>query len=181
MSYLLVLVGFMVAALIALAIALWRLGGQREDRLDLASLSTGCATAELYLPMKRLFSLEDREYLGRLCDRPAGMQRRLHSGRQRVFRLYLRQIRKDFAELWRLARAIAPMSRNPEFGSLIAQQFLSFHALYWIIQVRCALGWTAPVGVDVGDLVGALERLRVGTQRVLGAQQPDVRVAVNVQ
>ena len=73
------------------------------------------------------------------------------------------------------------MSRNPEFALLITQQALTFHALYWTIQARCALGWTAPLGVNVGDLVDALERLQAGAQKVLSAPQPAERVAVSAR
>ena len=180
MSYLVPLVGVMVVALIVLAAALWRLGGKREESLDLALLA-GRSPAEVYLPMKRLFSSQDRDFLRRMCDRPAGLQRRLQAGRKRVFRKYLREIRREFGQIWGLARALAPMSRNPEFASLITQQALTFHALYWTIQVRCALGWTAPLGVNVGDLVDALERLQAGAQRVLSVQQAAARVAASAR
>ena len=182
MSYLVPLVGFMVVALILLVIALRRLGSKREESFDLALLTAGRSTADVYLPMKRLFSSQDHDFLDRTCDRPAGVQRRLQAGRKRVFRKYLREIRRDFGKIWSLARALAPVSRNPEFASQITQQALTFHALYWTIQARCALGWTAPAGVDVGDLVDALERLRTGAQKVLSAQQPaTARAAVSAR
>ena len=178
MSYLVPLVGFMVVALILLVIALRRLGSKRDKKLDLALLTAGRSAADVYLPMKRLLSSQDRDFVDRTCDRPAGLQRRLQAGRKRVFRKYLREIYRDFGKMWSVARALAPMSRNAQFASQLTQQALTFHALYWTIQARCALGWTAPVDVNVGDLIDALERLQTGAQQVLSAQQPTAQAAI---
>jgi hypothetical protein len=69
-------------------------------------------------------------------------------------------LRREFGRVYALARAIIPLSQDPNFGGLVTRQAASFYALLAIIQLRCLLGWYRHVKVETLDLVAAFERLR---------------------
>jgi hypothetical protein len=125
-----------------------------------------------YQPLTRLFSREDLDFLPAQAGFRQGMQRRLRRERRRAFFLYLRQMRRDFQNLWVHCRALAALSSNPDFASLITRQFVVFHSLYFVLWGQCWIGSLVPVSVDVEGLVAALEQLRQGARLAVQSLQP---------
>ena len=148
--------------LVVLVGSIGRLGGVKLDAypFERRDILDSSASAETYRPLGRLFSAEDSAFLRRFGGRGRKLAQKLGSGRSRVLRLYLRQIRADFHGLWRLAREIAPRSSNPEFGALVAKQWITFHVVLACVHVRSWLGWHLAVPVHVDGLISSLEDLR---------------------
>jgi hypothetical protein len=165
-------------AVIALGLALWRLGpGSRDTEVDLRVLTEARPACRTYEPLSRLFAAEDTEFLRRRTARPGALRRRLGRQRRRVLSLYLRQLSSEFREIWKICRLLAPMSNNPDFGALVTKQFLTFYGLYWTLQLRCLLGALVPVHVNAADLVTPLRQLEQATQRVFQALEPEAQAA----
>ncbi len=91
--------------------------------------------------------------------------------------LYLREVRTDFRRVWSFCRALIPMSRNPEFGSLVMQQFVVFYGLYTALRLRCLLGTFIYVRADTVDLVASLQRLQQGARAVVESLGPGFQPA----
>ncbi|MDA1312988.1 MAG: hypothetical protein O2968_06610 [Acidobacteria bacterium] len=158
-----------LSILVVLVGALRRLG--LEEQID---SPLGCfdplddsTSARSYRPIGRLFSAEDCAFLGRFGERGWKLTPRLRAARGRVLRLYLRELRSDFGEVWRLARQIAPQSPDPDFAFRIAKQWMIFHAVLALVYVRSWLGWRLPVPVHVVGLVDSLETFRSGVRAVV--------------
>ena len=148
--------------LVVLVVSIGRLGGVELDPhpVEGGDILDSLASAEAYRPLGRLFSAEDSAFLRGFGSRGRRLAQNLGSGRSRVLRLYLRQIRKDFHGLWRLARELAPRSSNPEFGALVTKQWITFHVVLALVHVRSWFGWHLAVPVHVDGLISSLEDLR---------------------
>ena len=118
--------------------------------------------------MHRLFSTRDFSFLNEQPD----LRGRLRRHRVRVMRLYLRQLRADFGEIYALARTMIPTSLDGDFASTITLQALRFHGLMLAVELRCAVGWFVPVQVEAGGLVEAVDRLREAVRVSMLAPQP---------
>ncbi|HZS50480.1 MAG TPA: hypothetical protein VFA54_06460 [Bryobacterales bacterium] len=169
MTILLLLLGFIAAAAGGTGIALWRLYRTGPEAQSIPALVSEISNPrrsalEVYQPMSRLFAEDDFALVGRLKP---DLLKRLRRQRQRVLRLYLREIRIGFGRLHTLCRILAPRSHDPNFAARITQQALTFYGLFLILEFRCALGWFLHVRVDTVDLVGALAQLRQAAQSVL--------------
>lgn len=138
-----------------------------EDDVDNGVLSPGRFSPETYRPMSRLFAGEDFTFLAGSAPQ---MVPRLRRCRRRVLRLYLRELRADFARVYAICRMLAPTSSDPHFATRITQQALSFYGLLLIVEMRCALGWFLPVRVDTAELVNAFDVLRQAAQASLAPQ-----------
>ncbi len=134
-----------------------------EDMLPIADKLAD----EFYLPMARLFTPRDIEFLHEQGGYTRKMDRRLRLHRQKVLRLYLGQVRGDFRALQRYCRQLARSSRNWELGSLAQRQLVVFYGVYFALHVRCLFGSFAHVRVDTGDLVSSLRSLQQGARAVM--------------
>ena len=140
-------------------------------------LTPGRSAVEVYRPMTRLFAEEDFAVLTSLHERGRKLRTRLRRQRVRVLRLYLRELRADFRRIHGLARSLAPASRDPDFAYRITLQALRFHGLCALTEVRCSLGWLAPVRIDASGLLGSLDRVREAARLSLAAVQPQGHAA----
>lgn len=178
MMTLLLLLSFVLAAGLGAAVVLRWLQGVGPEGitpgLETRILSPTRSVLETYQPMNRLFAEEDFQFLSR--SRP-DLVKRLRRQRQQVLRLYLRELRVDFARVYAFCRRLAPKSADPNFAGAITQQALSFYGLFLILHVRCTLGWFLHVRVDTVDLVGAFDRLRQAAQATLSAMAPQPAMA----
>ncbi len=165
-------------AVIALGLALWRLGpGSKDTEVDLRILTEVRPACRTYDPLARLFAAEDTEFLRKQSARFGPFRRRLSRQRRRVLSLYLGQLRAEFHEVWKICRLLAPMSNNPDFGALVTRQFLIFYGLYWTLQIRCLAGALVPVQINAGNLVTPLQQLEQATRRVLQSLEPQAQAA----
>jgi len=115
-----------------------------------------------YRPMERLFLEEDYDFLAAQPGFHPKIYGRLQAERRRVFRHYLRCLRKDFNRLSTAAKTlllVAPQDR-PDLARNILKQRMLFSWALWGVEVRLLLQ-TAGVGtVDVRGLVGTMESMR---------------------
>jgi hypothetical protein len=144
---------------------------------EMEALASGRSALESYQPMGRLFAPEDFAFVEAQPGASPVMLKQLRRQRARVMRLYLHDLRGDFARLYAFCRLLAPQSQDPRFAALITQQALSFYGLWMILQVRCSVGWFLHVRVDTVDLVGSLERLRAAARAVAVSMTPQSPLA----
>ena len=178
MTTTLFLLACLLVAVIFLAIVLWRSSREMKDSpVDLAVLSRNPRNQTAYEPLARLFSDEDTAFLRGQKGYSRGMARRLSRQRRQVFVLYLRQIRREFGDVWRICRLLAPMSSDPEFGALVTKQFFVFHGLYWLLRAGCVAGVLMPVRINPLDLVSSLQHLRQGARQAFQSLEPAAQSA----
>ena len=115
-----------------------------------------------YRPMERLFLEEDYDFLAAQPGFHPKIYGKLQAERRRVFRHYLRCLRKDFNRLSTAAKTLllmAPQDR-PDLARNILKQRVMFSFALWGVEMRLLLQ-TAGLGtVDVRRLVGAMESMR---------------------
>jgi hypothetical protein len=143
--------------------------GLRADFVSQLLAPANRSVVETYQPMTRLFSEEDFAFL---AEAGPGLLQRLRRQRRQVMRLYLGELRADFAQVYAFCRMLAQKSADPNFATLITQQAFSFYSLLLVLHVRCTLGWFLHVRVDMVDVVGAFERLRQAAQAAAAAMAP---------
>jgi hypothetical protein len=127
----------------------------RESLPDAAWLQN--FSAARYRPMLRLLAEDDYEFLTALgSDR--SVVRRLRSERRRIFRMYLRNLSRDFARLHRAARVLALES---EQGSEVAERLIRMRVQFTVavmaVQFRLTMHALGIGTVDVRNLIQALE------------------------
>jgi len=168
----------LVVAVIALGLALWRLGpGSKDTEVDLRILTAARPACRTYEPLSRLFAGEDTEFLRKHAARSGAFRRRLNRQRRRVLSLYLGQLNSEFREVWKICRLLAPMSNNPDFGAQVTKQFFTFYGLYWTLQFRCFMGALVPLHVNAGGLVTPLQQLEQAMQRAFQSLEPQAQAA----
>ena len=128
-----------------------------------------------YRPMERLFLEEDYDFLAAQPGFRPKIYGRLQTERRRVFRHYLRCLRKDFNRLSTAAKTLllmAPQDR-PELARNILKQRMLFSYALWTVEARLALQTVGLGTVDVRQLVGVMEsmmeQLRYLSQSVVAA------------
>ena len=171
MTTLLLITLSLVLALAVLGWTLWRLSAQPTE-VDLRALTDARPACRTYEPLSRLFSAEDCAFLRSQPGYSRAIGRRLRRQRRQVLSLYLRQIRAEFTQVWNICRLLAPVSSNPDFGAHVMKQFVIFHGLYWILQLRCMAGGLLPVHADPANLVAAFRQLELGARRALQTLEP---------
>ncbi len=117
-------------------------------------------SATKYRPMARLLSEDDIRFLESQPGFHPSMIRTLRRDRRRVFRSYLRSLRRDFNRLYVTAKQAALYS-DPADGlaPAILRQRLAFYQASLLVEVRLAL-YTAGIGtVDVAPLIAAVEQM----------------------
>ncbi len=162
-----ILLAFLFLVAIGFGLALRRLRSTGEEVAVSPLPIVDKPADEFYLPMARLFTPRDIEFLHEQGGHSRKMDRRLRLHRQKVLRLYLGQIRGDFRALQRYCRQLARSSRNWELGSLAQRQLVVFYGVYFALHVRCLFGSFAYVRVDTRDLVSSLRSLQQGVRAVM--------------
>jgi hypothetical protein len=115
-----------------------------------------------YRPMERLFLEEDYDFLAAQPGFHPKIYGKLQTERRRIFRHYLRCLRKDFNRLSTAAKTLmlmAPQDR-PDLARNILKQRLMFNWALCGVEVRLALQALGLGTVDVRGLVGAMESMR---------------------
>jgi hypothetical protein len=126
-----------------------------------------------YRPMLRLLADDDYEFLTAMGSDPS-VVRRLRGERRRIFRLYLKNLIRDFSRLHRAARILvleSEVERSDVAARLVRIRFDFFLAVF---AVRCRLVLhAAGIGtVDVRGLITALECIRADFRTLAPAAQP---------
>jgi len=173
MTTLVLLLTLVMAIGVGVAVMLNRLlrAGSSRPLAESAIVATVGSGLQTYQPMNRLFAEEDFHFLAGL-PQGEGLRTQLRRQRQRVLRLYLRELRADFERLYGWCRQLAPRSQDPNFATLITQQAAAFYGLLLVVHVRSTLGWFLPVRVDAGELVRVFDQLRQAARVSLPVAQP---------
>ena len=115
-----------------------------------------------YRPMERLLREEDLRFLAAQPGYTAGLGRQFRSERRRVFRGYLRSLRKDFRQMALACQLLLIHSAadRKDLASALLRQRVTFGLAMFAVQGRLLLH-TAGVGtVDVSGLVESLQTMQ---------------------
>ncbi len=127
-----------------------------------------------YRPMERLFLEEDYDFLAAQPGFHPRIYGRLQAERRRVFRHYLRCLRKDFNRLSTAAKTLllmAPQDR-PDLARDILKARMMFSLALLGVEIRLMLQ-TAGLGtVDMRRLVGTMESMREQLRYLSQSVQP---------
>jgi len=133
-------------------------------------------SADKYRPLEKLLS--DTEY-GFLVGQPGfdrDIGRRFRAERRRIFRRYLRCLKRDFDRLYTAAKLVALYSTEdrPDLARVLLRQRCGFQlgllAVEWRLLLH-TLGWGT---ADVRRLVEALESVHSMVQRMMLFPQVDL-------
>lgn len=121
-----------------------------------------CFSVERYRPLARLFSPDDYAFLAAQPGFRPEIACRLRAARRRIFRLYLRSIRRDFDRLHATARQFLLHARQdrPDLAMVLFKQRMMFSYAMAAIHGRLVLQTLGLGTVDVRRLVGVVEAMR---------------------
>ncbi len=142
-------------------------GRQREVSPEwLRSFSTA-----RYRPMERILAEEDFRFLASQCGYEPRIERKLRAARRRVFRQYLRCLRKDFARLEACVRWLMVHSAvdRPDLARLLWRYKFAFLCAVAAAEARLLLHGFGLQPADAGRLVSALDLLRGELKRLAPA------------
>jgi uncharacterized membrane protein len=153
--------------LVALAAMLFRSyrsepsGGVNSEGLDSDQFSLAG-----YEPMGKLLAEEDFLFLAAQPGYRPEIGANLRRERRRIFRLYLRELSRDFHRLHAEARRMVAASAadQSELVALLLRQQLAFWRGMAAIEVRLALGRLS--AVDARGLIQSIEAMRVALARL---------------
>ncbi len=154
---------------------LWR----QSKVLDCAWDWIDLQAEERYAPMLRLLSEDDYEYLRSQPGYDPKVCRRLRGERCKLFREYLRSLRREFNGIQRAVQLLAIQSsqdETPLLVSLLHQQW-AFSVLLSRVELRLFLfrmGWS---GIDVRPLINSFDSLCDEVQKLCRARLgPDFKL-----
>ena len=127
-----------------------------------------------YRPMERLFVEEDYDFLAAQPGFHPKLSRKLQSERRKVFKRYLRCLRRDFDRLSTAAKMVlvhAPQDR-PDLASTLMKQRMIFSYAMAVVEIRLAFQTIGIGRVDVRRLVASLEAMREQLRQVTQCVQP---------
>jgi hypothetical protein len=124
---------------------------------------------ERYEPMSRLLAEDDFIFLAAQPGYRPEMGAKLRRERRRIFRLYLRELARDFRGLHREARAMVAESHaeHSELVGLLIRQRLVFLGAMTTVQLRLAASRFGLGNVDVRGLLESMEAMRLDLARVV--------------
>ncbi len=127
-----------------------------------------------YRPMERLFVEEDYDFLSSQPGFHPSISRKLRSERRRIFRHYLRCLRRDFDRLLSAAKLVLVHAAQdrPDLAKMLVRQRLVFQYAMWTVQVRLVLQTLGIGTVDVRRLVASLEGMRNELRQLTALVQP---------
>lgn len=164
-----VVIGWMITGgsvallLAALAAMRWRAYWSEPDHEG----EPGEFSLARYRPMERLLAEEDFLFLAAQPGYRPEIGAKLRRERRRIFRLYLRELTRDFHRLHADARAMVADStaEHSELVGVLLRQQLTFRLGLAAIELRLALGGLGLGKVDVRGLVEAIEAMRLDLAR----------------
>jgi hypothetical protein len=127
-----------------------------------------------YRPLERL--LDQRE-MSRLQSHPAitpKMLRSIRSRRVRIFRAYLNSLSADYGRVCKTVRLLMVQSAQdrPDLANVLVRQRFTFSLRLMMAECRLTLHALGVGGVDVAQLVAALDSMRVELNSLMVAAQP---------
>lgn len=161
---------FLVLAVVLLLLARRVLASGRDHDVSpewLRSFSTA-----RYRPMERVLAEDDFRFLASQCGYEPRIERKLRAARRRVFRQYLRCLRKDFARLEACLRWLmvhSPVDR-PDLARVLRRYKFAFLCALVGAEARLLLHGFGLQPADAGRLVGVLDLLRGELKRFAPAR-----------
>ncbi|MGE5570160.1 MAG: hypothetical protein ACM3S5_14080 [Rhodospirillales bacterium] len=127
-----------------------------------------------YRPMERLFVEDDYDFLAAQPGFHPKISRKLQSERRRVFRHYLRCLRRDFDRLTTAAKMVLlnASQDRPDLAGLLLKQRLIFNYAMLVVEFRLGLQTIGIGRVDVRRLVSSLETMREQVRQLTQTAQP---------
>ena len=166
-----VVVGAVIVAglfLISALILIWKLTSSMRIRgVDPEWLKS--FTVHSYRPMERLLDEDDITFLKEQPGYEPGMERQLRADRHRVFRMYLKNLGRDFNRLHyalRLTVLHAPQD-SPDLARTLVKQKLIFVCSLAAVYIRLELYRFGFSRVDVKGLVATLETMQQELQAMM--------------
>jgi hypothetical protein len=158
---------YLIAGLLALmpiSAALLFLYKTLASRLDLSvSLDQLPVLAPAtYRPMERLLKNDDFAFLAKQPGFTPRLGRRFRSGRRRIFRGYLRNLRQDFARATTACRLLTVHSAEDraDLAAALMRQELMFGLRMLAVEVRLMLHAAGFGPLDVHGLVESIETMQ---------------------
>lgn len=127
-----------------------------------------------YRPMERLFIEEDYDFLAAQPGFHPKISRKLQAERRRVFRHYLRCLRRDFDRLSTAAKMVLlhASQDRPDLAGLLLKQRMIFSYAMLMVEFRLVLQTMGIGRVDVRRLVSSLEAMREQLRQLTQSAQP---------
>jgi hypothetical protein len=121
-----------------------------------------------YEPMARLMGDEDLSFLKTIPGYTPEIGRKFSRERRRIFRLYLRELAKDFSRLHAQARVVvASLSaeNSPLVGMLLRQQVRFWYEMA-AVEMRLSLSWAGIPCLDARGLIDTLQNMQMDISRL---------------
>jgi hypothetical protein len=115
-----------------------------------------------YRPMERLLDEDDIKFLKEQPGYEPGLERRLRADRLRIFRMYLRNLGRDFNRLHYALRLIVlhATEDSPELAKTLIKQKIVFLMSFAAVHIRLELYRFGLSGVDVRGLISTLDAMQ---------------------
>ncbi len=122
--------------------------------------------AAKYRPMERLLNDADFEFVASYTALPAKVSQRLRAERRRIFRVYLRLLRRDFGRIYTATKLLILYSDRdrPDLAAELMRQRMRFAYGMLLVECRLALHTVGVGTVDVRPLVAGVEAMRLQLQ-----------------
>jgi len=137
-----------------------------EDRENDAA--AGAFSPDRYRPMERLLLAEEFQFLKAQPGYTPQIGAEWLSGRRRIFRMYLDELKRDFRRLHARARALVAESDAESsvlVGVLIRQQ-LVFWRVIALVELRLAFAGAELPQFDIRHVVELLDGMRLDLERM---------------
>lgn len=131
-------------------------------------------SASKYRPMMRLLSEAEFEYLASQPGYTDEIGRRFRADRRRIFRGYLRAIRRDFSRLYLAAKLVVIYSQTdrPDLATALLRRRVEFSYALMTVEMRLTLHRFGLATVDVSGLVEAIERMQTEVRQLVSPAMP---------
>src|SRR4051812_29072726 len=156
MSFIVIVIAAIAALGAILAYLLYCVGLRaRQEQPDPEWLQT--FSVQRYRPMVRMLSDTDFSYL-RLHGLNPSQARHLRCERRRIFRVYLKNLVRDFNRLHWAAHTILLASEvdNPELAERLVRTRVQFERAVLSVRVRLALSTIGVGGLEPGRILDAI-------------------------
>ena len=116
---------------------------RRAEGVDGAAVSSLIESMDRepsYLPLQRLLSGRDIEFLREQAGFHPRLERRFLRERRGVVLTFLRQMHRDFDLFSGFCRKVASHSSNAGFAVLVIERTILFHLVYATLMISCRIG-----------------------------------------
>lgn len=144
----------------------------RVDDLSLEALLE--FSTEKYKPLEQLLDQREFSFYARQEGFDGALGRRFRADRRRIFRRYLRALRKDFSRLFEAARILATYSSidRPDLTRGLWRQRWEFERMMWSIEIRMMMRSAGIEAHDVHRLILSLDQMHMSLCELMVLPEP---------